>query len=130
MIQLVQNTKTTGFKKGIAILGDKKMDIKSLIDMREYKMAKLAFVSMGNYFMAYVVDEIEMLAITNSEIHENANFLIETLEYLLIKKSCNFDVPSLINYMMQDISKFKRDFQTKTMVQLICMIALEMDSNI
>jgi len=88
-----------------------KLSDQDMVNRNNVMLLKLKNISNGNYFTAYIIDEIEQYLKGNEQDYEHFFFILEVVSEITDKKNVTLNVPLLIEYMMKDIESFKNAYE-------------------
>lgn len=91
--------------------GEKLTD-QDIVDRKQLDLLKFKYVSKGDYFKAYIIDEIEHYLKGHEQDYEYFFFMLEVVSEITVEKNVTINVQTLIEYMMKDIKAFKSDFES------------------
>lgn len=94
-----------------------------MLRIKCFELIKLKQVSLGNYYSAYVIDELETYGKNHIQALEHFYFMLEVITEIVIRRDSVMDANSLIDYMMKDIKSFKKRYENaRSITQLISEI--------
>lgn len=97
-----------------------------MLKRKYFELIKLKQVSLGKYYSAYVIDELEMYCKNHIHAYEHFFFMLEVITELVIRRGAIIEISALIHYMMKDIDAFKmRYYASKSLTLLISEIYTE-----
>lgn len=131
MLVTTMNGKMVILHEGNAFLDERKLTDDELIYLREFEILKLKYVTKGDYFSAYAIDELVSCMNENSHVYEHFAFLLGAITEIVIRREAVLDLPLFIKYMMKDIKEFKRNFNGAVKLHtLICEITTELNDSL
>jgi len=113
-------------EEGKVISSGKVLTDEEMLRLKCFDLIKLRHVSTGNYYTAYVIDELEMYLRDHVHAYEHFFFMLEVITEILIRRDAIISINTLIEYMMRDIKSFKERYENaRSITQLISEIYLD-----
>lgn len=84
---------------------------KDMVDRKRLDLLKFKYVSKGDFFTAYIIDEIEQHLKRHEDDYEYFFFMLDVISEITIKRDVIVKVATLIEYITKDIESFKHDYE-------------------